>query len=301
MTTNSLTLRSAKTNENPESTQPACGGRTEVLGRDSQRPAEVSGTHSAPKIDEPAYFDRLAEIERRHWWSQGMWRLAEYWLSDALAGRESLSGLDVGCGTGLTAVRLAGLAQLQHVVGLEPSADALSWAQRHQFPLARGSALSLPFHANAFDVVTCFDVLQHLPPGGDVRAAMEFHRVLRPGGLVLIRANGRGWLKSSGGPLAYRLEDLGRAVEQGGLRVLKGTYANFLPSVAQEVRGRLPRLTRHRVQSHPAGGGLQIRIPAPAINRAMRGLSSLEAVVAGRLNRKLPFGHSTLLLAERAT
>ena len=243
-------------------------------------------------IDQPAYFDRLAEVEAAHWWSLGMWRLASHWLSAALRGRRGLRALDVGCGTGLTARRLAQRPEIGQVVGLDPSPEALAHARRHRrLPLVRGSALELPFADGRFDVATCFDVLQHLPTRGDLRAASELRRVLRPGGLALIRAN------ASGGDLAdsgYRLDALTRLLRASGFAVLRASYANCLPALAQEVRGRLARSGR----AHPSGGGLQIRMPRPWINRLMRGISEAEAALVGRLDARLPFGHSTMVLAQ---
>ena len=55
-----------------------------------------------------------------------------------------------------------------------------------------GSARNLPFADGSFDLTTSFDVLQHLAPGGDRRAAAEMLRVLRPGGIAVLRTNGRG-------------------------------------------------------------------------------------------------------------
>lgn len=254
---------------------------------------------AALTIDNPVYFDRLADVEARHWWSLGMWRLASYWLDAALTGRTALRALDVGCGTGLTALRLSWRAEIEQVIGLDPSPDALAHAsQRHGFPLVRGSALDLPFEDGQFDVATCFDVLQHLPPGGDRRASSELHRVLKPGGLAIVRSNGRGW---AGRGSAYRLGDLVEAIESSGLTALCASYANCLPAVAQEARGRLLRFDRrHANPAHPTGGGLRIRVPHPVLNRLMGGVSSAEAWVAGRLGVRLPFGHSTLVLAWRA-
>lgn len=40
-----------------------------------------------------------------------------------------------------------------------------------------GSVSSMPFVRNAFDVVACFQVLEHLPYGEFTRALREFHRI----------------------------------------------------------------------------------------------------------------------------
>jgi len=246
------------------------------------------------RIDDPAYFDRLAEVEARHWWSLGVWRLASYWLDCALPGRSGLRVLDVGCGTGLTARRLALRPDVAEVVGLDPSPDALRHAgARFDGRLTLGSALALPFPDGRFDVVTGFDVLQHLPPGGDLVAAAEMRRVLRPAGVALVRSNGRGF---TGGASAYRLADLVGLFARAGFRVGRASYANALPALAQEVRGLLSR-GNGSASGHPSGGGLRIRMPRPAVNRLMAGVAVSEAWAAGRLGVRLPFGHSTMLLA----
>ena len=57
-----------------------------------------------------------------------------------------LVALDVGCGSGLSLLRLAGHREIARVVGLEPDPGALRLARRHRgFELVRGSALALPF------------------------------------------------------------------------------------------------------------------------------------------------------------
>jgi SAM-dependent methyltransferase len=253
----------------------------------------------APTIDDPAYFDRLAEVEAAHWWSRGMWRLAACWLTGALRGRRGLSALDVGCGTGLVAVRLADRPEIGLVVGLDPSPAALDHARRrHGFPLVLGSALVLPFESGRFDLITCFDVIQHLPEGRQTEAARELRRVLRPGGIAIIRSNTAPDAASPPEARRSGLDQLTSIVATSGFTVRRATYANCFPALAQEIRARLARKDGPNSRGHPAGGGLRIRLPHPWVNRFMGGVSAAEAIVADRLSARLPYGHSTMVLAE---
>ena len=256
-------------------------------------------------IDEPGYFERLARVESGHWWSLAMWRLASGWLDRALAGRTGLAALDVGCGAGLSLIRLAGLRPIGRVVGLEPDPAALRLARRQRgFELVEGSALDLPFGSGSFDVITCFDVLQHLPERGDHRALGEIVRVLRPGGVAVVRSNAAGFGpgRSRGGS-AYRAGELAEVIEGSGLDVLKVSYANGLPSLAQEARGRLRVLAGPRGRewrAHPAEGGLRIEIPPRPINRLMGRVATLERWATGGLRVSIPFGHTTMALARKS-
>jgi SAM-dependent methyltransferase len=246
-------------------------------------------TATALTIHDPAYFTRLAEVERAHWWSLGMWRLASWWLTEALAGRRGLQALDVGCGTGLGVVRLAERPEIERVVGLDTSPYALREAHcRHPgLPLVRGSALALPFESDSFDILLCFDVLQHLPAGSLHGAAVELRRVLRSDGIAVVRSNAE--------PGRSRLNDLVAVFAASGFAVRRSSYANCLPALAHEFPARLVNRDRG---GHPAGRGLEIRLPHPWINRAMGAITAAEAFVAGRLAARIPYGHSTMLLVQ---
>ncbi len=240
-------------------------------------------------LDEPeVYFERLAAFESRHWWSAATWRVAEHWLDAKLRGRTGLDALDIGCGAGLTLERLAVRREIARVIGIDPSPEALRHARRRGHRVVEAAAANLPFRAGAFDVATCLDVIQHLPDGGIAAATIELARVLRPGGLAIVRTNaGSGAVD----PRSLRAE-----FESNGLKVLNLSRVNFAGSLAQEIRGRL-RPSRHR--SHPRGGGL----PGPArrsrTDPIMATLGRAEAFAVGRLGWTLPFGHSAMLLAVR--
>jgi SAM-dependent methyltransferase len=255
-------------------------------------------------IDEPGYFERLARVEAGHWWSLAMWDLASAWLREALRGRSGLTALDIGCGSGLSLTRIAGLREVSSVVGLEPDEQALRLARRQRdFEIIQGSMLELPFDHDFFDVITCFDVLQHLPERGDGQAIAEIGRVMKPGGVAIVRSNSSGFGpgRSSGGS-AYRLRELIEMISGQGLQVCRASYANGLPALAQEIKGRLRFLggsAASKWRAHPSGGGLRLDVPSPGINRLMGAVSSFEQRAAQLLRCPIPFGHSTMILARK--
>src|SRR3954468_973887 len=135
----------------------------------------------------PEYYDRLAALEREHWWWRGVRRGPQRVLRDRARVRRVL---DAGCGTGAMLVWAEGDVGAR-AVGLDFSVDALRYCRaRTRAGLLQGDAASLPVAASSFDLVLSLDVIQHLPrPGGDARALAEIARVLAPGGRLLLRTN----------------------------------------------------------------------------------------------------------------
>jgi ubiquinone/menaquinone biosynthesis C-methylase UbiE len=89
--------------------------------------------------------------------------------------------LEVGCGTGLVLSRIAAFAKASTGVDLSPG--MLERARARGLNVVEGSATSLPFEDQAFDVTCSFKVLAHVP---DIeRALAEMARVTRPGGHVI--------------------------------------------------------------------------------------------------------------------
>ena len=93
--------------------------------------------------------------------------------------------LDVGCGTGLLAREALALIGAQgRLVGVDPSPGMLAQARLPTAEFLEGSAEALPVADGSFDFVTMGYALRHIADVGT--AFREFHRVLKPGGRVLI-------------------------------------------------------------------------------------------------------------------
>lgn len=103
------------------------------------------------------------------------------------------SVLDVGCGTGSTIHTLAKkYGNSVHIFGIEPSEDMISQARTKlagmsdTVKLIVASSEDLPFKAGKFDIVLCSLVLHHLPMAAKKKTLAEIHRVLKPGGVLVL-------------------------------------------------------------------------------------------------------------------
>jgi SAM-dependent methyltransferase len=108
--------------------------------------------------------------------------------------------LDAGCGNGRHAVPLAGAGY--RPIGFDRSAPLLAAGRRSAgsapWPVfIRGCYSNLPFGAERFEAVLSLGTaLGYLGDDGDQRALCEFHRVLVPGGRLLIETLHREQLES---------------------------------------------------------------------------------------------------------
>ena len=111
------------------------------------------------------------------------WRHWMPWIRDELG--EGARWLDLGCAFGFLIEEARGAGF--RAFGLDASQYALSQVRRHAPSVAGtavlGNALQLPFANQSFDVVTAFDLVEHVPTPESL--LVEAARILRPGGLLI--------------------------------------------------------------------------------------------------------------------
>lgn len=131
----------------------------------------------APRYD---VINDLQSFGLHRYWKRRLLRLAA-----ATAGERVL---DICCGTGDVALRLAGKGA--RVVGIDFSEPMLAIAatrsrmRRITVEWVNGDALNLPFRDSEFDVVTVSYGLRNL--AGVENGLSEMHRVTKPGGRLLV-------------------------------------------------------------------------------------------------------------------
>ena len=142
---------------------------------------------------DPAELQKFSDLAHRWWDPASEFRplheinpLRLGWIDGkaALAGKKVL---DIGCGGGILAEGMASLGA--EVTGIDLSEKALSVARLHLFESghkvdyrhqsAEALADELPGH---FDVVTCMEMLEHVPDPASTVAACA--RLAKPGGWV---------------------------------------------------------------------------------------------------------------------
>ena len=145
---------------------------------------------------EPLEYQLMDAVEDGMWW----YRALHARVLDAvstLGGQPRGRLLDAGCGTGGFLARLRQRWPDAAAEGLEYNPEAAARAAaKSGWPVATGSVLEMPYPDAAFATVTSMDVLCHaaVEPAA---ALAEMHRVLAPGGRLVLNLPAFMWLHSA--------------------------------------------------------------------------------------------------------
>ena len=236
---------------------------------------------------------KLAEVEDRMWYFQGLHALALEALRRGL--RPDLAGdvLDAGCGTGGFIKRALPALPGRGVAGIDFSPLACDLARQRGCPRVEVASITeLPFADATFAALTSLDVLVQVVERE--RALAEFFRVLKPGGLVVINVAAYKWLWSYHDDSCqtqhrYTRPELVAQTREVGFVVEQATYRNFLT---------LPFVVAKRKLFRRATDTSDVKPYPEPVEAAFRGIMAAERMWLRHVG-PMPAGSSVFLVARK--
>ncbi|HSE39206.1 MAG TPA: class I SAM-dependent methyltransferase [Acidobacteriota bacterium] len=235
-------------------------------------------------------YETLYGVEAEHWWYRALHKSILHALTRAFSDQSKIRVLDAGCGTGLLLQKIR-----QDAIGIDYSQHAVKFcAQRGLKNISRASVETLPFSDQSFDAIISADVLYHKNVASDHQALKQFHRVLKPDGVIILNLPAFEFLRSSHDRAIhtqrrYTKSQLRTIIESAGFKVEKLYYRNSLlfPVVA------LIRLLRKGKEESES----DVVLPSKLVNAILTKVLFLDDWLA----RKIPFpaGISLFCAARR--
>jgi SAM-dependent methyltransferase len=243
---------------------------------------------------ERSLYEEHATLEQDHWWFVARRAIVASVLARHLPPVDSRRVLDVGCGTG---GMLPMLARFGDVTGLESEAMAVEHCHRAYgtFEVRQGDIPDdVPSDAS-FDVVTAFDVIEHI--GDDLGALGALRAALRPGGTAVVTVPALSWLWSdhdvvNGHHRRYERRGLIDVLERAELSLVHVSSFNtvLLPGIA------LARLAQ-RLRPRPVSPNSDFTMPSAPVNAVLTRVMAAERSLVA--HRGLPIGVSLVAVARR--
>ena len=218
-------------------------------------------------------YEVMYRVEDTHWWYLGMERITRQLLDRYLPDDEqpqSLKILDAGCGTGAV---MKYLRPYGEAIGFDFSAEALRFSQQRGLTrLTQASVVNIPFADRQFDLIVSFDVICEMNIDENT-ALQECRRILKPGGLVVLRLPAYDWLRGrhdEATHIRHRFTrgELARLLRQNGLEPVRLSYANTVLFPLVVVKRQSERV----LKSSQSGSDLTLD-PGP-LNQVLRAILS---------------------------
>jgi len=233
----------------------------------------------------------MFRVEETHWWYRALHRLIFQALEAELPDWREKEIADVGCGTGAI---LSRLGNPEKNVGIDLAPEAISFCrQRGLDNVQQGDIHALPFPDASFDAVVCSSVLYHQWVSDVEGAIGEMHRVLRPGGTLLINVPAFPFLHSAHDEAVmtarrFRKREIRQLLQKQDFQIRRLTYwTTFLFPLA--------------VAARTLGGskmGRDFETEGTSFTqRTLAGIMALELNLLRKIS--LPFGIALLAVARK--
>jgi SAM-dependent methyltransferase len=241
---------------------------------------------------EARIYDDIALQENDHWWFCAR-RAVFRAIFSKLALPKSALILDAGCGTG---GNLPLLKPFGTVYGFEMHAPSRALAQKRCIGQVENGMLpdNIPFSDTQFDMITLFDVLEHVED--DAAALRALSARLKPEGVIYLSVPAFQFLFGQMDVLhhhhrRYSKAQLTQVIQSAGLEIELINYWNSLLFPVALLARLYERILP------PKGKPIGIATPPAPINTTLAHIVSLERFIVPHM--RLPFGLSLLVLARK--
>jgi len=244
----------------------------------------------------PEENDIMRSVEDHYWWYQA---LRPHVAAAIEPAAPDFALLDAGCGTGGMLKVLRQKFPAASLTGVDQSTHALELtaARATGAKLMPASVQELPFPDNSFDFVLSLDVLSSIGLD-DSLAVHEAHRMLRPGGKLILNVAALEFLKGAhdravNADRRYTRRQLRALLEGAHFHVERLSYwnATLVPPIAL-----IRWLSRARLRQNERPRS-DFRAVPPILNSVLKRVAALELGASRHVS--LPFGTSLFAVARK--
>jgi SAM-dependent methyltransferase len=235
-----------------------------------------------------AVFDRMAELDSRHWWFVARRRILSELIEREVPLPADARILEIGCGTGHNFEMLGRFGRVE-AIEVDDEARALS-SSRLGREVGSSPLPELPGIADgSYHLIALLDVLEHIEE--DRASLASIRRKLAPNGRVLLTVPANQWMWSAHDAAhhhhrRYSKAGLRHVIEEAGLKVETLSYFNsllFPVAAAARIVGKATKKT----ESDDA-------MPSAPVNAVLEKIFGFERHLVGRV--PLPAGVSLVAI-----
>jgi SAM-dependent methyltransferase len=239
----------------------------------------------------PGEYEKMFHLEDRYWWFVARRRMAIGLLRQAAPNCEYV--LDLGCGTGVVSRELN---EFSKAISLDMSERALEYCRQRGLTMCvRGDGARLPLRSESVSAVLGLDIFEHIED--DDSAFREAHRILRPGGVVVLSVPA---FRALWGPHDIALHHFRRYTARQAAAKLRA--AGFeVEKVGYSVFFLFPLVVVSRILEKAKRGEARASLPrvSASLNKMLVGLQALETKIILSPGGRLPWGSSVVAVARK--
>lgn len=238
-----------------------------------------------------AVFDRMAELDRDHWWFTARRRILAAVITRVVRPPNQARILEIGAGTGHN-LEMLGRFGMVEASELDDHARALA-SERLGRAVVRAALPDLSmFPADSYDVAALLDVLEHVVDDKGSLAAL--YSRLKPGGALVLTVPANPWMWSAHDVAhhhhrRYRKREIETLAKEAGFEIeLLSPFNSLLFPLIAGVRA-IGKLRGHEAADDA--------MPTKPVNAILDRVFGAEAGLIGRV--PMPFGVSLVAVLRR--